>query len=273
MANKAFLVDTVKCIGCRACQVACKQWNNIPAEKTMFFGGTEYTNPGKLSVLTYNHVIFFNLDRSVPEKPVWTIMHKKCYHCEEANCMAVCPEKAISKIDGWVVIDQDKCIGCGACEEECIYNVPHVSDKEYGFLRTEKKIIKNRSYKCDACSQDKRDIPACAGICPTGALTVDYRLKIIETAEKRLKEIVKEFPDASIYGKEQFGGLNVITLLKNRPEKYGLEIHPQSLELGSVNKIKDIYTLLSIFTFALPSLKRFAYRISRFLAKGSERAS
>ena len=84
MADKAFLVDTSKCQGCRACQVACKQWNGLPAEKTEFFAGPEYTNPGKLSAITWNHVIFFPIDRSNESRPIWTIMHKKCFHCAEA---------------------------------------------------------------------------------------------------------------------------------------------------------------------------------------------
>lgn len=253
MADKAFLVDTTKCSGCRACQVSCKQWNKLPAEKTEFFQGTELTNPKELSAITWNHVKFSELDRSNPVMPIWTIRHVKCYHCNKANCLTVCPQKAISKVDGWTVIDQDKCIGCGACVNECIYKVPHLSGKDF------------KSYKCHACT-GLRDVPACVFACPTGALTLDDRLKVNALADRRLKEIRKDFPRASIYGKDQFEGLHVITILKNRPEAYGLEVNPKPLEITKVEAVKDMYALLSLFTFGLPSMKRAAYRLSKSLA-------
>ena len=271
MADKAFFIDTTKCTGCRACQVACKQWNNLPAEKTEFFGGTEYTNPKELSAVTYNHVKFFELDRKRPEKPVWQIMHKKCYHCESANCITVCPQKAISKVDGWTIIDQTKCIGCGACEEECIYNVPHISQREFKEYGTGGIIQKNKSYKCHACLVNKRDVPACVATCPTGALTMDYRVAVIEAAGKRLKEVKKDYPRASIYGKDQFGGLNVITILKDNPRKYGLELNPKPVSMANVNTRNDLYGLFSLFTFGLPSLKRAAYRVAKSITSTDDR--
>jgi formate dehydrogenase iron-sulfur subunit len=263
MADKAFLVDMTRCIGCRACQVACKQWNNLPAEDTVFFGGQEYTNPKSLSAITYNHVVFSGLDRSNPAKPVWNVMHKKCYHCEEPNCIAVCPQNGISKVDGFVVIDQSKCIGCGACEEACIYGVPHVSGRDFKEYGTGRSISKDKSYKCHGCITNKRDVPACASTCPTGGLTFGERNTLLQMAEKRLKEIKGEYPKANIYGKDQFGGLHVITILKDKPAKYGLEENPKPVDASRINKAKELYSLLSLATFGLPSLKRAAYKISR----------
>ncbi len=265
MSDKAFFVDTTKCSGCRACQVACKQWNGLPAEKTEFFGGVEYTNPANLSAYTWNHVRFFPLDRSNPEKPVWTIMHTKCNHCKDANCVKICPEKAISHVDGWVVIDQNKCIGCGACERACVYNVPrvsarkHVSDTKQVVVQTEK------SHKCNACMVNKRDIPACVSTCPTGALTFGERPAILKQAQERLEQVKKEFPRANVYGITQFGGLRVITLLKEYPDKLGLPVDPKPIEYTKAEDVNDMYHFLSMFSFGLPSLKRAAYRISKSL--------
>lgn len=255
MAEKAFLLDTTKCMGCRACQVACKQWNDLPGEATDFFAGPEYTNPAELSAITWNHVKFFEIDRSNEEHPVWQIMHKKCYHCEQANCMTVCPEHAISRRDGWVVIDQDKCIGCGACVNECIYKVPHISRTDY------------KSHKCNACTVHKRDIPACAFACPTNALMYGNRFEMLHEAESRLRKYKQaQFPNASLYGRDQFGGLNMLVILKDRPSKFGLEENPVPISMAQAEQIRDTYAMLSLFTFGLPSLKRVAFRISKSLS-------
>ncbi len=272
MSDKAFLLDTIKCMGCRACQVACKQWNDLPGERTDFFAGPEYTNPAELSADTWNHVKFFEVDRTNDEHPVWQIMHKKCYHCEIANCLRVCPEKAISRHEGWVVIDQRKCIGCGACVNECIYHVPHIRRSD------------QRTYKCNACTVNEREIPACAFTCPTGALTYGQRPALLREAHNRLRkysqprreggvEIAPAFPRASIYGKDQFGGLRMIVILKDRPSRFGLEENPRPIEMTKVEQIHDTYALLSMFTFGMPSLKRIAYRISRSLSGSSSKNS
>ena len=266
MSGKAFLIDTTKCSGCRACQVTCKQWNNLPAEKATFFGGPEYTNPAELSAITFNHVIFFPVDRSNPEKPVWSIMHKKCYHCKYANCELVCPQKAISKVDGWTVIDQEKCIGCGACTQECIYKVPHILEQDMSLYGKEEPLKKDKSYKCHGCMKNKRDVPACAKVCPMGAISYGYRQALVQKAEERLKVVKKDFPKASIYGLHEFGGLNVITILKDAPEKFGLKENAKPLDSARIQQIHDTYAFLDVFTMRIPALKRVAYRISKNLS-------
>ncbi len=263
MSVKGFLVDTTKCTGCRACQVACKQWNNLPAEKTTFFAGPEYTNPAELSAITFNHVRFHDVDMANPEMPVWTIMHKKCYHCEIPNCLTVCPEQAIEKRDGWVVIDQSKCIGCGACQNECVYKVPHVLYEDMSTYGSEQPLHRDKSYKCHACTVNKRDVPACAFHCPTGALTFGYRDSLLKKAKARLKQVKGRYPRASIYGEYEYGGLGVITILKDQPETYGLPINPKPLDHAKAESIRDTYHLLSMFSMGMPSLKRLAYRISK----------
>ena len=210
-------------MGCRACQVACKQWNDLPGEQTDFFAGPELTNPRELSAITWNHVKFFPIDNANPERPLWQIMHKKCYHCFDANCLKVCPEKAISRNDGWVVIDQSKCIGCGACVNECIYKVPHISARD------------DKSYKCNGCTVNKREVPACAYACPTNALTYGPRTRMLEEAEKRLTVYKRgAFPGASIYGKNEFDGMRMIVILKDNPEKYGIPVNPPRLQVTRV---------------------------------------
>ncbi len=271
MSDKAFLVDTSKCSGCRACQVACKQWNGLPGEKTTFFGGTEYTNPARLSAKTWNHVVFSTLDRSNPERPEWTIMHKKCYHCNEANCIAVCPEKAISKVNGWTIIDQKKCIGCGACESECTYNVPQVAAKTHVNDLGVTMIQKDKSHKCNACTQNERDIPACVGTCPTGALQFGSRLEMIKLADERVAKIKKDFPNANVYGKNEYGGLKVITVLKVKPAKMDLPTGAKAkqIKVTKVDAVNDVYSLFSMATFGVPALKRLAYKAAKSFTKNA----
>ncbi|HOO70837.1 MAG TPA: 4Fe-4S dicluster domain-containing protein [Spirochaetota bacterium] len=267
MSDNAFLVDTTKCQGCRACQVACKQWNGLPGEKTEFFAGPEFTNPAELSAITWNHVKFFPVDRSDAERPIWTIMHKKCYHCKEANCVAVCPEKAISKVDGWTIIDQSKCIGCGACVNACVYKVPQVSDIEHINDVGQRIVTKDKSHKCNACTLNAREIPACVTTCPSEALTFGNRAVLIQEAKSRLEKYRKTFPKASIYGLDEFGGLRVITILRDSPDKYGLPTgkDAEPMDHAKAEAIKDTYALLSMFTFGIPAFKRTAYKIARSL--------
>lgn len=265
MSDKAFLVDTTKCQGCRACQVACKQWNGLPGQETDFFAGPEYTNPGELSAITWNHVMFSNLEKVNTDRPVWSIRHKKCYHCDEANCIAVCPEKAISKVDGWTIIDQSKCIGCGSCTEACVYNVPHVSDVKHVNDSGLEVVIKDKAHKCNACTIFERDIPACVNTCPSYALSIGNRNDILQKANKRVEIVKGDFPNASVYGKEEFGGLRVITILRDKPEKFKLPVGDKAkqVEVSRFEGTRDIYNLLSIFTLGFPSFKRVAYKIAK----------
>lgn len=268
MSDKAFYVDTSKCLGCRGCQVACKQWNGLPGEETEFFGGTEYTNPAKLSAITWNHVVFFPVDRTIPERPVWTIMHKKCFHCKEANCLRVCPEKAIYEVDGWKIIDQDRCIGCGACVNACVYGVPEVSEIHHTNDVGQKIVVRDKANKCNACLVNKREIPACVATCPTGSLLFGERPAMVKLALKRVKELQADgFANASVYGLDQYHGLRVITVLRDKPEKYGLPLKPELVPVTQIESTNNVYALLSSFTLGVPALKRAAYKVSKSLSK------
>ncbi|MCP4138599.1 MAG: 4Fe-4S dicluster domain-containing protein [bacterium] len=269
MSDKTFLVDTTKCSGCRGCQVACKEWNGLPGQETKGFEGTEYTNPAELSAITWNHVKFSKLEKVGTDRPVWNIMHKKCYHCEEANCVRVCPQKAISKVDGWTIIDQAKCIGCGACESSCVYAVPYVSEKKIVNDMGADIVQKGKAHKCNVCTFTSRDIPACVTTCPTGALSFGHRPALLKQAKERVKKVVGKYPEVNIYGEKEFGGLRVLTILKTRPKTFDL---PQgkdavAIDMAKAEAIKDTYALLSSFTFGIPSLNRMAYKMSRSLTK------
>jgi len=119
----AMLIDVSKCIGCRGCQVACKQWNQLQAEKTTFSGS--YQNPIELSAKTWTLIQFVEPE-DFEEDPRWLFRKNQCFHCTDATCLQVCPTKAIRrKENGIVYINQDICAGCKACVESCPFHVPH----------------------------------------------------------------------------------------------------------------------------------------------------
>jgi hypothetical protein len=114
---------------------------------------------------------------------------------------------------------------------------------------------------------NRREVPACAFACPTGALSYGPRTGILALAERKLAAYRRgAFPAARIYGKDEFDGMRMIVILKDNPEKYGIPINPPRLEVAKAEHAKDIYALLSVFTFGLKPLKRSAYRLSRSLA-------
>jgi len=116
MSKKAILFDPTRCIGCRACQVACKEWNDLEGETTTNRGS--YENPPDLSPKTWVKLEWREVERD--GKVEWLYTFRACLHCTDAACEQVCPTEAISHTEeGFVIIDRQLCIGCGACVEEC----------------------------------------------------------------------------------------------------------------------------------------------------------
>jgi formate dehydrogenase iron-sulfur subunit len=211
------LIDVSKCMGCRACQVACKQWNQLNAEETQFEG--TYQNPPELSGQTWTLVRFKEIEKKKPEKPIeWLFRKDSCHHCRDATCKDVCPTGAIKRENGIVFIDQKICAGCKYCVETCPFHIPH-PDHESGTAR-----------KCWMCLDRVQAglEPACATACPTGAVRFGTRDEMVDLARSRLPELQKEHPDANFYGdNDMLKGLGVMYLLPEKPDVYGLPANPQ----------------------------------------------
>ena len=252
MSMNAFLVDTTKCIGCRACQAACKKWNSLPAEP--FLSGCEYTTPGVLSAVTWTRVNFVQYEGKDPSD--WSIIHEKCNHCADARCLAVCPEKAIYRHDGWTIVDHDRCIGCGACESACPYGAVHV------FKGKADGMKEFKAYKCHGCIPTGLSRPACADACPTGALVYGIRLRLLKKGMNRVKEISRRFPEASLAGLTAWGGLNVLTVLKDRRAAEAAE---KKVSITDMSPARLAYLCLRPMAMGIDSLKRKAWRISSTL--------
>ncbi len=220
---KAILYDATKCIACRACQVACKQWNELGVEETTNRG--TYENPPDLSPETWNKIRFAEVERGT--KIDWLFTRLACMHCTDASCEQVCPTGAISHQDGFVIIDQEWCIGCGYCNQACPFHVPH-KDEVLGIAR-----------KCTSCI-DRRSNglePACVKTCPTGALTFGDRDELVAVGRERVQELKDEgYSDAYLYGDEELGGLHVLYVLDDSPAVYGLPESPQVAISASVGK-------------------------------------
>lgn len=226
--SKAILFDLTKCTACRACQVACKQWNEHKAEETSNWGS--YENPKDLSGETWLKMRFIELERE--NKFDWLFLRRSCMHCEDASCATVCPVGAIFKTDeGFVHIDQEWCIGCGTCTQACPYNVPHI-DHHAGL-----------AMKCSACTSvgynrlaDGKK-PACVTTCPTGALEYGDRDELVAkglAVVGKLKANGK--PDAYLYGENELGGLHVMYVLDDSPAVFGIPENPKTATVDAVSK-------------------------------------
>ena len=222
MDKKGYLYDGSKCIACRACQVACKQWNQLPAEKTTFFAeGGGYQNPPDLTMLTWNLIEF--KEKEEKGKVSWLFLRRACKHCIDAACIEACPVEPVKAMTrhpkyGTVYVNQDLCIGCEACAEACPFGIPYVD----GNLE--------KSFKCWACTDrlDNGGITACAKTCPTGALLFGNREDMLKIAKKRLEELKAKGQKAFIYGEKEMGGLGNIFLLPGELKDYTLPEKPES---------------------------------------------
>lgn len=210
--SKTFLIDTTKCTGCRGCQVACKQWNQLKAEDTKFFSGEGYQNPPLMSEHTFTRVKFKDYQKNGQNE--FAFYKEMCMHCNEPACASVCPVGAFKKTaEGPVVYDAKRCIGCRFCMIACPFGVPKYEwSKAFPLVR-----------KCTGCySRIKEGLqPACATACPT-AITYGSRVDMLKEAEKRLKNKPERYHQA-VYGKEEAGGTSVLYLTHQPLDELGFK--------------------------------------------------
>ncbi|WP_066945277.1 4Fe-4S dicluster domain-containing protein [Streptomyces lushanensis] len=231
-----FFTDTSVCIGCKACEVACKEWNAIP-EDGMAFTGMSYDNTQGLGASTWRHVAF--VEQSVPtgggrtRLPLvsgggtgggevrWLMSSDVCKHCTHAACLDVCPTGSLFRTEfGTVVVQDDICNGCGYCVPACPYGV------------IEQRPSDGRAFKCTMC-YDRLGAglePACAKACPTESIQFGELDELRERAALRVDQLHKEgVTDARLYGhdpQDGVGGDGAFFLLLDEPEVYGLPPAP-----------------------------------------------
>jgi formate dehydrogenase iron-sulfur subunit len=191
---KSVLVDLTRCIGCRGCQTACKEWNELPARKTAFKG--EYTNPIRLNSDTYTRIRFSEKDDK--GRPVWSFIKEQCLHCKDPACASVCPVAALNKsADGPVVYDYDRCIGCRYCMLACPFRIPTY----------EWESPRPWVQKCSFCSERIKDglVPSCIKACPTTTMFYGEDKEVMAEAKTRIADNPGKYVN-HIYGEKEAGG-------------------------------------------------------------------
>ena len=218
-----FFTDTSLCIGCKACEVACKEWNEVP-EDGLDFLGLSMDNTGGLGADTWRHVAFVEQRVQVEDAAEglrWLMSSDVCKHCTHAACLEVCPTGALFRTEfGTVVVQEDICNGCGYCVPACPFGV------------LDKREEDGRVWKCTLCYDRLGDglEPACAKACPTSSIQFGPLDELRAHAERRVDELhgrgehaarlYLEGPDDGI------GGAGAFFLLLDEPEVYGLPPDP-----------------------------------------------
>jgi formate dehydrogenase iron-sulfur subunit len=256
-----FFTDTSVCIGCKACEVACKEWNSVP-EDGYLLTGMSYDNTQELGASTWRHVAFVeksspssvSVDLGMPGAGppgvtlphgeeqaalsgdgtvTWLMSSDVCKHCTHAACLDVCPTGSLFRTEfGTVVVQPDICNGCGYCVPACPYGVIDIRPED------------GRAFKCTLCYDRLKEgqTPACAQACPTESIQFGELHELRERADGRLAELHAKGVDvARLYGRDPddgVGGDGAFFLLLDEPEVYGLPPDPvvTTRDLGSIWK-------------------------------------
>jgi formate dehydrogenase iron-sulfur subunit len=242
-----FFTDTSVCIGCKACEVACKEWNLVP-EDGLVWTGESYDNTSALGANTWRHVAFVEQNepaRVDGEGQVdalrWLMSSDVCKHCTHAACLDVCPTGSLIRTEfGTVVVQEDICNGCGYCVPACPFGVldrrhlpRHSGDPPAEILGLQLgKKEDGRVWKCTLCYDRLKGghEPACAKACPTESIQFGPLDELRERADRRLEKLQAEsWNGARLYGRDPddgVGGFGAFFLLLDEPEVYGLPPDP-----------------------------------------------
>jgi formate dehydrogenase iron-sulfur subunit len=226
MPTVAFLTDSTVCIGCKACEVACKEWNEVPADG-MAFSGLSYDNTLTVGHSTWRHVKFverapvIGVGGNAGERVSWEFSSDVCKHCEVAGCLEHCPTGSIVRTEmGAVFVQPDICNGCGYCVVGCPFGV------------IDRRPDDGRAFKCTFCYDRQRGglEPACAKVCPTESIRFGEIEALRQDADRRVEELKqKGIEDAVVWDPRDtsVGGTHAIFIVRGDPRAYNLPPAPE----------------------------------------------
>ena len=268
------LVDIDLCIGCKACEIACKEWNDLEVEETHFFGS--YQSHEDLSASTWD-LMRFNEVELDGNDIAWLIRKDSCLHCEEPGCLLACPAPGaiVQYENGIVDFDQDKCIGCQYCISGCPFDIPRFDSKT-------KKV-----YKCTMCVERISNgmEPACVKACPTGSIRFGTKEDMVLYGEEKVAKLKgRGFDDALLYDPEGVGGVHMMYVvprgemlgeygLPEEPTVRGASFFPVMSGLRKLGSLATWAGLLGAGLFFLRTGRRFPLPEDEAVASARERGS
>ena len=249
----AKLIDVSRCIGCKACQSACMEWNDLRPEMEDFSG--VYDNPSDLNPSTWTLMRFTEWENETGNLE-WLIRKDGCMHCADPGCLKACPSPGaiVQYANGIVDFISENCIGCGYCVKGCPFNIPRISQAD------------SKAYKCTLCS-DRVAVgqsPACAKACPTGAIQFGTKDDMTEAAQARIGDLQgRGYKNAGLYDPQGVGGTHVMYVLHHadRPSLYaGLPDTPHISRM--VQWWKGVMKPIAMAGLAFTALAGFAHWIA-----------
>ncbi len=260
MTVTGFFTDSTLCIGCKACEVACKEWNDVP-EDGLKWSGHSYDNTLALGHSTWRHVKFVEdtpvagRGGNASQARTWSFSSDVCKHCDTAGCLEACPTGSIVRTEfGSVYVQPDICNGCGYCVVACPFGV------------VDKRPDDGRAFKCTFCYDRQKAglVPACAKACPTESIQFGPLEELREKARARLEQLHGAgMTDANVYDPTDtsVGGIHAFFLVRGDPATYNLPRKPEAPTslLGAAWKS----AAAAAGAIALASLVAFAFSRSR----------
>lgn len=226
MSVTAFLTDSTLCIGCKACEVACKEWNQV-ASDGFDWKGLSYDNTGAVGHSTWRHVMFVEggvipgQGGNSPDNFSWGFSSDVCKHCENAGCLEACPTGAIVRTEfGGVHIQPDVCNGCAYCVVTCPFGVVERNPEE------------GKAFKCTFCYDRQKEglKPACATACPTESIKFGEIEELREEAHRRMERLTESgFSDHYLYDPQEtsVGGIHAFFIVRGDPKAYKFPPNPE----------------------------------------------
>jgi formate dehydrogenase iron-sulfur subunit len=248
----AKLIDTTKCIGCKACQVACMEWNDLRDEIGTCTG--HYDNPADLSDRSWTLMRFAEYENPKGDLE-WLIRKDGCMHCEDPGCLKACPSPGaiVQYANGIVDFQEENCIGCGYCVAGCPFDVPRISKKD------------KKAYKCTLCS-DRVAVglePACVKACPTGAIVFGTKEDMIQHAEERIEDLKSRgFDQAGLYDPAGVSGTHVMYVLHHADQPMLYSGLPENPRISPTVRLWKGFTKpLALFAIAATAALGFLHYI------------